>query len=51
MLIIFKSAASGDVITLERNGKEMLTVLGRDREAHQGALNPPVFWSSTFASA
>ena len=36
MLIIFKSAASGDVITLERNGKEMLTVLGRDREAHQG---------------
>lgn len=38
MLIIFKSAASGDVITLEPNGKEMLDVLGKDREDAQGIV-------------
>ncbi len=30
MLIIFKSPASGDVIMFEKNGKEMLGVLGKD---------------------
>lgn len=30
MLITFKSPASGDVIMFEKNGKEMLTVLGKD---------------------
>ena len=30
MLIIFKSPASGDVIMFEKNGKEMLSVLGKD---------------------
>jgi hypothetical protein len=38
MLIIFKSAASGDVITLETNGKEMLDVLNKDRDATQGIV-------------
>ncbi len=38
MLIIFKSAASGNVITLEQNGKEMLEVLGRDQDAEQGII-------------
>lgn len=38
MLIIFKSAASGDVITLEKNGKEMLEVLNKDRDAKQGIV-------------
>jgi hypothetical protein len=38
MLIIFKSAASGNVITLEQNGKEMLEVLGRDQDAQQGII-------------
>ena len=30
MLIVFKSSASGDVIMFEKNGKEMLGVLGKD---------------------
>lgn len=38
MLIIFKSAASGDVITLEKVGKEMLDVLNKDRDAAQGIV-------------
>lgn len=38
MLIIFKSAASGDVITLEENGKYMLAVLDKDRNAPQGIV-------------
>ena len=38
MLIIFKSAASGNMITLETNGKEMLDVLNKDPEAEQGIV-------------
>lgn len=38
MLIIFKSAASGNMITLETNGKEMLDVLNKDPEAAQGIV-------------
>lgn len=36
MLIIFKSPASGDVIMFEKNGKEMLTVLGKDPAEPKG---------------
>lgn len=36
MLIIFKSAASGDVIMFEKNGKEMLSVLGKDPDDAKG---------------
>ena len=38
MLIIFKSPASGDVITLENVGKDMLDVLHRDRNAAKGIV-------------
>lgn len=38
MLITFKSKASGDVMMLGQNGKEMLGVLGRDADAGQGIL-------------
>jgi hypothetical protein len=36
MLITFKSKASGDVIMLGQNGREMLAVLGKDADASQG---------------
>lgn len=36
MLIIFKSPAGGDVIMFEKNGKEMLSVLGKDPEEPKG---------------
>lgn len=38
MLIIFKSPASGDVIMFEKNGKEMLTVLGKDPAEPKGII-------------
>lgn len=38
MLITFKSKASGDVIMLGQNGREMLGVLGKDADASQGIL-------------
>ncbi len=38
MLIIFKSPASGDVIMFEKNGKEMLTVLGKDPSDPKGIV-------------
>jgi hypothetical protein len=38
MLITFKSAASGDVIFLEKIGKRMLDVLHKDRDAAQGIV-------------
>ena len=38
MLIIFKSPASGDVIMFEKNGKEMLTVLGKDAADPKGIV-------------
>ncbi|MFY9328375.1 MAG: DUF1840 domain-containing protein [Georgfuchsia sp.] len=38
MLIIFKSRASGDVIMLENNGKEMLSVLGKDSTDVKGII-------------
>ncbi|GLT23918.1 hypothetical protein GCM10007933_33890 [Zoogloea oryzae] len=36
MLITFKSAASGDLITFEKNARQMLEVLGKDRDDGQG---------------
>ena len=36
MLIVFKSAASGDIITFEKNAREMLDVLGKDRDEGKG---------------
>lgn len=36
MLITFKSKASGDVIMLGQNGREMLRLLGKDADASQG---------------
>lgn len=38
MLIVFKSAASGDLITFEKNAKEMLDVLGKDRNEGKGII-------------
>lgn len=38
MLITFKSKASGDVIMLGQNGREMLNVLGKDADASQGIV-------------
>lgn len=38
MLIIFKSSASGDVIMFEKNGKEMLSVLGKDPQDAKGIV-------------
>jgi len=38
MLIVFKSAASGDLITFEKNAKEMLDVLGKDRNEATGIV-------------
>ena len=36
MLITFKSAASGDVMMFEENGKELLSALGKDPDADKG---------------
>ena len=41
MLIIFKSPASGDVIMFEKNGKEMLGVLGKDPADAKGIVTVP----------
>lgn len=38
MLILFKSSASADILTLEKNGREMLAALGRDPEITQGIV-------------
>ncbi|MCZ4304786.1 DUF1840 domain-containing protein [Zoogloeaceae bacterium G21618-S1] len=38
MLITFKSAASGDVIFLEKTGQKMLDVLHKDRNATKGIV-------------
>ena len=38
MLIVFKSAASGELITFEKNAREMLDVLGKDRDEGKGIV-------------
>ncbi|NMG29676.1 DUF1840 domain-containing protein [Aromatoleum evansii] len=38
MLITFKSAASGDVMMFGENGKELLSVLGKDQDADKGIV-------------
>lgn len=38
MLILFKSSASADILTLEKNGREMLAALGRNPEITQGIV-------------
>ena len=38
MLIVFNSAASGEVIMLEPNGKELLGVLGKDQDEPKGII-------------
>lgn len=39
MLITFKSKASGDVIMLAENGKEMLRLLGKDADDSKGIFS------------
>lgn len=39
MLITFKSKASGDVIMLGENGKEMLRLLGKDADDSKGIFS------------
>lgn len=38
MLITFKSAASANVITFEKNARELLEVLGKDRDEKTGIV-------------
>ncbi|MCB1954712.1 MAG: DUF1840 domain-containing protein [Rhodocyclaceae bacterium] len=38
MLIVFKSQATGDVMMFEKNARELLAVLGKDRNAAQGVI-------------
>lgn len=38
MLVTFKSTASGDLFMFEKNGKELLTLLGKDPEAVHGVV-------------
>ncbi len=38
MLITFKSSASANVITFEKNARQLLDVLGKDREAKTGIV-------------
>jgi len=38
MLIIFKSAASGDVIMFGKNGKQMLEIIGKDQNDAKGIV-------------
>jgi len=38
MLVTFKSAASGDLIMFEKNGKEILALLGKDPEEARGIV-------------
>lgn len=38
MLVTFKSTASGDLCMFEKNGKEILTLLGKDPEAAHGVV-------------
>lgn len=38
MLIIFKSAASGDVIMFDKNGKQMLEIIGKDKDDGKGIV-------------
>lgn len=38
MLITFKSAASGNVILLGENGRELLRAMGRDPDADKGIV-------------
>jgi len=38
MLVTFKSAASGDLVMFEKNGKEILALLGKDPEAVRGVV-------------
>lgn len=38
MLIVFKSSASGNVIMLEKNGRELLATLGKDADEPKGIV-------------
>jgi len=38
MLVTFKSAASGDLVMFERNGKEILPLLGKNPEEARGIV-------------
>ncbi len=38
MLIVFKSQASGDVMMFEKNARDLLAVIGKDRDASQGVI-------------
>jgi GTP cyclohydrolase I len=41
MLIVFKSAASGDIITFEKNARQLLDALGKDKTENQGIITTP----------
>ncbi len=38
MLVTFKSTASSDLLMFEKNGKEILALLGKDPEAARGVV-------------
>lgn len=38
MLVTFKSTASGELLMFEKNGKELLSILGKDPEAAHGVV-------------
>ncbi len=38
MLVTFKSTASSDLLMFEKNGKEVLALLGKDPEAARGVI-------------
>ena len=38
MLVTFKSAASGDLVMFEKNGRELLALLGKDPAAARGIV-------------
>ena len=38
MLIVFKSQASGDVMMFEKNARELLAIIGKDRDSGQGVV-------------
>ena len=38
MLVTFRSAASGDLVMFEKNGRELLALLGKEPEAVRGIV-------------
>ncbi len=38
MLIVFKSQAAGDVMMFEKNARQILAIVGKDKDAAQGVI-------------